>query len=322
MRKRNIFTLALLLMLLPSLVSAKEPGIRGIAFVRAAEAPLRENDNWNAQAVEKIPKGDVVLVLESGKNGFLKVRHNDAEGYLAAGQLTELSRENIELGYGKAKIQGASLLCAPEEAAEVLSSLQKGDRCYTVGINDGYYKVLFGDNLGYIHSSQLDLTEIPYENGASKKSPLFFVQGQSTGLPVSAAALRGEKPKKADGTPVTGADILEEAEKHLGIRYIHGGETPKGFDCSGFTYYVFNCLGYTLPRSVEAQSRCGAAVEGDLEPGDLVFFATNGGKAPSHVGIYAGNGQFLHAPNSRSTVSYGDLTKGYWKEKYIGARRL
>ena len=322
MRKRNILTLALLLMLLPSLVFAREPGIRGIAFVRTQNAPLREEDNWNAQTLEKVPKGDVVLVLESGKNGFLKVRHNNVEGFMASGQLTELQRENIELGYGEANLEGASLLCAPEEAAEVLASLSKGDRCYTVGVNDGYYKVLFGDNLGYIHSSQLALTEIPYENEASKKAPLFFVQGQSTGIPVSAAALRGEKPKKADGTPVTGADILEEAEQYLGIRYVHGGETPKGFDCSGFTYYVFNQLGFTLPRSAEAQSRCGSPVDGDLEPGDLVFFATNGSKTPSHVGIYAGDGQFLHAPNSRSTVSYGDLTKGYWMEKYVSARRL
>ena len=322
MRKRNVLTLALLLMLLPSLVFAKEPGIRGIAFVRTQNASLREADSWNARQIEKIPKGDVVLVLESGKSGFCRVRHNGAEGYLAAGQMAELSRENIELGYGEAKLQGASLLSAPEEAAEVLASLQKGDHCYTVGINDGYYKVLFGECLGYVHSSQLELTEIPYENEASKKAPLFFVQGQSTGIPVSAVALSGEKPKKVDGTPVTGTDILEEAEKHLGIRYVHGGETPKGFDCSGFTYYVFNQLGFTLPRSVEAQSRCGQAVEGDPETGDLVFFATNGGKTPSHVGIYAGEGQFLHAPNSRSTVSYGDLTKGYWKEKYIMARRL
>ena len=322
MRKRNVLTLALLLMLLPSLVFAKEPGIRGIAFVRTQNAPLREADNWNAQVVETVPKGDVVLVLESGKNGFWKVQHNDTEGFMASGQLTELSRENIELGYGEAAFDGASLLSAPEEAAEVLVSLRKGDRCYTVGVNDSYYKVLFGENLGYIHSSQLELTEIPYENEASNSTPLFFVQGQSTGIPVSAAALRGEKPKKADGTPVTGADILKEAEQYLGIRYVHGGETPKGFDCSGFTYYVFNSLGFTLPRSVEAQSRCGQAVEDDLAPGDLVFFATNGGKTPSHVGIYAGDGQFLHAPNSRSTVSYGDLTKGYWMEKYIGARRL
>ena len=59
-----------------------------------------------------------------------------------------------------------------------------------------------------------------------------------------------------------------------------------------------------------------------LRPGDLVFFATLGGKSPTHVGIYAGNGQFLHAPNSRSKVSYGDLTSGYWLKCYIGARRL
>ena len=149
------------------------------------------------------------------------------------------------------------------------------------------------------------------------------MEGLSTGIAPSAQALSGQKPLKASGEPVTGADILAETEQYLGIRYVHGGESPKGFDCSGLIYYVLRTLGYSAPRSVAAQARMGTPVGNDLlQPGDLVFFATLGGKTPTHVGIYAGDGQFLHAPNSRSKVSYGDLTSGYWLKCYIGARRL
>lgn len=310
-------------MLLPLGANAKEAGVRGIAYVWQDGVPLRESPGYSGETIVKISRNEALLLLGSPQKGWQQVQYNGDTGYLLTGSLTVLTRENIELGWGVPMGDGVSLLSAPEEAAKALCALKPGDRCYTVGINDGYYKVLFGDWLGYVHSSQLELTEIPYENQASGHSPRFFVQGQSTGYPVTMASLLGEYPQKEDGTPVTGADIVAETESYLGIRYVHGGESPTGFDCSGLTYYVFNKLGYTLPRSVEAQSRSGYAVGNDLlKPGDLVFFATLGGKHPSHVGIYVGEGQFLHSPNARSRVSYGDLTKGYWLKTYVGARRV
>ncbi len=324
MRKRNIFlTLCLLLMLLPLGVRAEGAGVRGIAYVWGDGVPLRESPGYSAEVITKIGRNEAMLLLGSPQKGWQQVQYNGDTGFLLTGSLTVLTRENIELGWAVPKWEGVSLLSAPEEAAKVLCSLKPADRCYTVGINDGYYKILFGEHLGYVHSSQLELTEIPYENKASLHSPRFFVRGQSTGYPVTMASLLGESPQKEDGTPVTGADIVKETETYLGIRYVHGGESPTGFDCSGLTYYVFNKLGFCLPRSVEAQSRSGYAVGNDLlKPGDLVFFATLGGKHPSHVGIYVGEGTFLHSPNSRSSVSYGDLAKGYWLKTYVGARRL
>lgn len=323
MKKRYSFlTLVLLLMLLPLVANAKEAGIRGIAFPWVKDTPLWEGPMGNTEILAHVGKNEALLLIGPSEKGWQKVRYNRQEGFMYTRTLQCLTRENIELGWGEPARAGISLLSAPEEAANILCALAPGDLCYTVGVNDGFYKVLFGEHLGYVHSSQLNLTEIPYENQASTQVPRFFVQGQSTGLPVSMASLLGEKPKKADGTPVSGADFVEEAEKYLGIRYVHGGETPAGFDCSGLIYYVYNLLGYTVPRSVEAQSRCGHAVGNDLlKPGDLVFFATLGGKSPSHVGIYLGNGEFIHSPNARSKVRV-DALSGYWKNVYISARRL
>ena len=318
-----ILTGMLLFCLLPLGAAAQEAGIRGIAFVNYETLRLREEPNTNSKELAKAQRNEVVLILNKGKGGWYRVSYNLQEGYLLGGYLRILTKENVELGYGQVIPEETVLYTQPDPQSEELCGLVQNDRCYTIGVNDGWYKVIFGEGIGYIPSPLLELTEVPYENAASSVSPKFFVEGLSTGIAPSAQALSGQKPLKASGEPVTGADILAETEQYLGIRYVHGGESPKGFDCSGLIYYVLRTLGYSAPRSVAAQARMGTPVGNDLlQPGDLVFFATLGGKTPTHVGIYAGDGQFLHAPNSRSKVSYGDLTSGYWLKCYIGARRL
>ena len=318
-----ILTGMLLFCLLPLGAAAQEAGIRGIAFVNYETLRLLEEPNTNSKELAKAQRNEVVLILNKGKGGWYRVSYNLQEGYMLGGYLRILTKENVELGYGQVIPEETVLYTQPDPQSEELCGLVQNDRCYTIGVNDGWYKVIFGEGIGYIPSPLLELTEVPYENAASSVSPKFFVEGLSTGITPSAQALSGQKPLKASGEPVTGADILAEAEQYLGIRYVHGGESPKGFDCSGLIYYVLRTLGYSAPRSVAAQARMGTPVGNDLlQPGDLVFFATLGGKTPTHVGIYAGDGQFLHAPNSRSKVSYGDLTSGYWLKCYIGARRL
>ena len=318
-----ILTGMLLFCLLPLGAAAQEAGIRGIAFVNYETLRLREEPNTNSKELAKAQRNEVVLILNKGKGGWYRVSYNLQEGYMLGGYLRILTKENVELGYGQVISEETVLYTQPDPQSEELCGLVQNDRCYTIGVNDGWYKVIFGEGIGYIPSPLLELTEVPYENAASSVSPKFFVEGLSTGIAPSAQALSGQKPLKASGEPVTGADILAETEQYLGIRYVHGGESPKGFDCSGLIYYVLRTLGYSAPRSVAAQARMGTPVGNDLlQPGDLVFFATLGGKSPTHVGIYAGDGQFLHAPNSRSKVSYGDLTSGYWLKCYIGARRL
>ena len=318
-----ILTGMLLFCLLPLGAAAQEAGIRGIAFVNYETLRLREEPNTNSKELAKAQRNEAVLILNKGKGGWYRVSYNLQEGYMLGGYLRILTKENVELGYGQVIPEETVLYTQPDPQSEELCGLVQNDRCYTIGVNDGWYKVIFGEGIGYIPSPLLELTEVPYENAASSVSPKFFVEGLSTGIAPSAQALSGQKPLKASGEPVTGADILAETEQYLGIRYVHGGESPKGFDCSGLIYYVLRTLGYSAPRSVAAQARMGTPVGNDLlQPGDLVFFATLGGKTPTHVGIYAGDGQFLHAPNSRSKVSYGDLTSGYWLKCYIGARRL
>jgi cell wall-associated NlpC family hydrolase len=107
-----------------------------------------------------------------------------------------------------------------------------------------------------------------------------------------------------------------------GAPYRNGGNDPAGFDCSGFVKYVFGQNGVAVPRTVSEQFRAGRQVAGpQLEPGDLVFFATVSNGA-SHVGIAIGGDEFVHAPSSTGDVRVERMSASYWATRFVGARRV
>ena len=127
-----------------------------------------------------------------------------------------------------------------------------------------------------------------------------------------------------DRATATAQDAIDQAMDLLGIRYRRGGTSPEaGFDCSGFVSHVFReGLGLILPRSSKEMSRSGEVIgQEELRPGDLVFFNTMR-KAFSHVGIYLGDNQFVHAPRSGGRVRIEDLRDVYWIKRFNGARRV
>jgi cell wall-associated NlpC family hydrolase len=119
-------------------------------------------------------------------------------------------------------------------------------------------------------------------------------------------------------------EVVQEALAALGIAYRFGGESPDaGFDCSGLVVHVYReALGLSLPHNARAQSRVGRSVAaGDLEPGDLVFYNTRNRKY-SHVGLYLGDGRFIHAPKPGAAVRVENMSTAYWSRRYNGARRI
>lgn len=109
--------------------------------------------------------------------------------------------------------------------------------------------------------------------------------------------------------------------KTIGIDYKFGGTSTAGFDCSGFTKYVFKKVGLTLPRTSKAQYKVGASItRSKLRSGDLIFFNTLG-NGVSHVGIYVGNGKFAQSSSSRG-VTISSLSQSYWANRYVGAKRV
>ena len=147
-------------------------------------------------------------------------------------------------------------------------------------------------------------------------------------LLVSACA--GHRPvalKEQTREPAFGAqraEALLQALMALGVDYQNGGASPEtGFDCSGLVAHVFReAWGIRLPRTASEQSTAGTAVSlAELQAGDLVFYDTLG-RPYSHVGIYLGDGRFVHAPKSGAKVRVEELRSGYWTQRFNGARRI
>lgn len=115
--------------------------------------------------------------------------------------------------------------------------------------------------------------------------------------------------------------IISTAQKYMGVPYLWGGTTTDGFDCSGFTQYVMQQNGITLPRTAAEQFAMGTPIDkANLQTGDLVFFTTYKPGA-SHVGIYMGDGNFINASSAAKQVTITALDKAYYVQHYIGARR-
>ncbi|MGW8826653.1 C40 family peptidase [Paenibacillus lautus] len=107
----------------------------------------------------------------------------------------------------------------------------------------------------------------------------------------------------------------------IGVSYKTGGTTTNGFDCSGFTSYIYKKLGLSLPRTSGAQYKVGTSVaKSKLKAGDLVFFNTSG-RGVSHVGIYVGGGKFAHSSSSRGVI-ISPLSQSYYANRYVGAKRV
>jgi len=117
--------------------------------------------------------------------------------------------------------------------------------------------------------------------------------------------------------------VIHTAHSLLGIPYKYGGASPEGFDCSGFVTYVFrHSVDVVLPRETHALVRAGRPVSiAKLRPADLVYFKIERQK-PLHVGIYVGEGKFIHSPSTGGKVNIQSLALDYWKNRYLGARRL
>lgn len=120
----------------------------------------------------------------------------------------------------------------------------------------------------------------------------------------------------------TGNEIVATVKSLIGTPYLFGGTTPQGFDCSGLVYYSYQSLGMRVPRTTRQLARQATTLKkNEIMPGDLLFFQTFGNKV-SHVGIYAGENQFIHAAKSGENVSYANIEEPYWRARLIKAGRL
>lgn len=157
---------------------------------------------------------------------------------------------------------------------------------------------------------------------------------ETAGNPTAEAdlAMWGAAPADAHASPVRrfanrimnrassiAISLTRSAMRFIGVPYVFGGTSTYGFDCSGYVQHVFAMLGVRLPRTADAQYYAGHSTRGQIVAGDLVFFQTYL-PGPSHVGIYLGNGKFVHASSSHG-VTVSRLSDSYWAARYLGAKR-
>jgi len=169
----------------------------------------------------------------------------------------------------------------------------------------------------------------PANLGVSPETIIDIIASIPSSTTTTTTSRRSPSGRRIPNSPppsATAARVLRTADSYVGVDYVWGGNSPRpGFDCSGFTKYVFAKYRVTLPRTAREQARVGSAVSADfgsLRPGDLMFFAEPG-EAVSHVAIYVGSGVIIHAASSLGGVGYTDLNKGgdWFVEYFVAARR-
>lgn len=300
----------------------------GIGFVTGSGLRLRDKMSTDAKTLDTASKGEVVVVV-SKHGDWYKVIYDLKEGYMHGDYLDVSTTDNAELGYGKVTASAVKVRSGAGTSYSELNKAKRNEKAYILGINNGWYRVIFEDSVGYIRSDYLALTEVPYENKSSSNTPKFFRGGKSTGTDVTAGAVTGSTSSSSGSSSgsapsgtAAGNKIVATAKQYLGVPYKWGGTDPSGFDCSGFVYYVLRCNGINVSRTQVPMYSEGTPVsKANLQPGDLVFFQNTYKAGLSHVGIYVGDGQFIHAPSSGRVVSYADLNSDYYTAHYYGAAR-
>ncbi len=262
-----------------------------MGVVTASSVNLRSSPSTDSDLVYATLDEGAQVMIDSISGGWCKVSSGGQQGFVNADYL---SVDGLPLVNPKGVITGSCVNVRTEATtgSGILTKVYAGKMVDLIALEGDWYAVSVEGTRGYIHSDYLRLHTPGNEE---------------------------------DGI---GAQAAASAYDYLGVRYVYGGASPKGFDCSGFTMYIYSLLGYSLPHSATSQwKNTGTYVErDDLQPGDLVLFcdpSQSNGKACSHVGIYVGDGQFIHATSSSTGyVRLNDLSESYYNNYYVGAKRV
>lgn len=286
-----LLSLSVSLLLAVTAMAADETATIAVGATTGSSLRMRADASTSSSVVSTLDKGVAVAILSGSSEDWVQVAHDGKTGFVSAEYLV-VDQDNLFTAQGRVNADGVNVRVSPDVDSELLATVGKDVMVTVNGFEDGWYDVTceYG-TVGHIRSDFLDLT---------------------------ASAASGN-----------GSGMVDTAKQYLGTRYVYGGSSPKGFDCSGFTMYVAQQYGVSLPHTATGQWKSGKGTQvwaiSALEPGDLVFFCDPSrslGKACSHAGIYVGDGQFIHASSSKCGVIFSDLTSGYYNNYYVGGLRI
>lgn len=264
--------------------------VSGTVNTEGSTLRVRSQADTTGEILTQLSHGTTVEVLTSVENGWYQISVNGTKGYVSGDYLVVNETEAASL---------------PVEAEPVYVQVTTSVLNVRSGPGTSY------DKVGSVRSGQI--LKATAENGWYKIDSGYISAEYVKEVDASAASQSGK-----------GQEIANYALQFVGYPYVYGGSSPKGFDCSGLTYYVYAQFGYSINRTASNQLSNGYAVEkSQLQPGDLVMFRQNGSTKPaSHVGIYIGNGQYVHASTPGVGVIISDLNDPYISSGYVGARRI
>ena len=349
----------------------------GYGLIKCAAANIRSSADTESDPIASLEEEEVVTIT-GVTDGWYQVDVNGSTGYVRSDLVDPTAEIPAEKIYDYAVIQcaAANLRSEPDSTATKSDVLYNGSLCTLLEQDGDWYKVQYGDNVGYVLSSLMSTTNDETDGSTNVESFNTIVAREKAEAEAAAAAAAQAKKEQtqapAASTTTTTAhaqssksssntyveynsgsasndvqepayeepayeepayeepsydsgsssSIVSVAQNYMGVPYVWGGTSPSGFDCSGFTQYVFRQCGYSINRTADAQYSNGSYVSYDsLQAGDLVFFAnTYSASGITHVGIYIGGGQFIHAANGGVKIS--SLSESYYSSRYYGARRI
>ena len=262
---------------------------------------------------------------------------------------------------GYIKGTGVRMRSGASTTSSILGVYNTGTKMTITGESGNWYKVSYSGRDGYVSKDYMTTTkpdngggstsqtgyikgnDVRLRSGAGTNYSILGTYNNGTPLTITgtsgnwtAVTINGVKgyvnsayvtTTKSDGgskpSGSIGETIVATAKQYMGAPYVYGGMSPSGFDCSGFVNYVYKLCGYSMSRVASSiYNNNGTYVEkANLQLGDLVFFASNSSSI-GHVGIYIGNGQFIHSSSGAGCVVISDLSSSYYLKNYVGAKRI
>lgn len=296
----------------------------------------------NYSSIGEITTQDTIHLLQTVNNwGYVEV--NGQYGWVIANRLTnkeeetpvvtqqpvdepqkaseEQKEEEPKIVY--VKVEQANFREEAKTDSEVIQTLKQNAKLEVIETVGDWTKVKYNQKEGYVATKLLSDTKIEVTNRSAKQRTVENTNKVEQEKKDEVAKTENTVAKQNNSSN-KGSEIVAYAKQFLGSKYVYGGTSPKGFDCSGFTQYVYKHFGYNISRTATTQSKDGKAVsKSELQPGDLVIFTPyNSNKGIGHVGIYIGNNQFIHASTSKTGVIISSLNTSTYQRRYVTARRI
>ena len=329
----------------------------GTGTINGSYVRMRSGASTSSSILGTYNSGTTMTI--TGVNGaWYKVSYNGTTGYVHSDYVSGGGADS-KAGYIKGT--GVRMRSGASTTSSILGVYNTGTKMTITGESGNWYKVSYSGRDGYVSKDYMTTTkpdngggstsqtgyikgnDVRLRSGAGTNYSILGTYNNGTPLTITgtsgnwtAVTINGVKgyvnstyvtTTKSDGgskpSGSIGETIVATAKQYMGAPYVYGGMSPSGFDCSGFVNYVYKLCGYSMSRVASSiYNNNGTYVEkANLQLGDLVFFASNSSSI-GHVGIYIGNGQFIHSSSGAGCVVISDLSSSYYLKNYVGAKRI